>query len=78
MAGMVTTAAAALAAVVAPFLIVMLCFYFCIFLCAMWYRGGARGVGMWLLFGGAGGGADATWCYEGNLGNKSMAKREVG
>jgi len=78
MAGMVTTAAAALAAVVAPFLIVMLCFYFCIFLCAMWYRGGARGVGMWLLFGGAGGGADVAWCYEGNLGNKSMAKREVG
>ena len=67
MAGMVTTAAAALAAVVAPFLIVMLCF--CIFLCAMWYRGGACGVGMWLLFGGAGGGADAAWCYQGSLGN---------
>ena len=73
MAGMVT------AAVVVPFLIVMLCF--CIFLCAMWYRGGARGAGMWLLFGGAGGGADAVWCYQGSLGNKSMAKlpcREVG
>ena len=73
MAGMVT------AAVVAPFLIVLLCF--CIFLCAMWYRSGARVVGMWLLFGGDGGGADAAWCYQGSLGNKSMAKlprREVG